>query len=144
MVTRVSYFSTLRETSEPPPKSMLYPTSSRSSPLRGSLRSEDFSSEPSTSTNISPLISTDSYAILFSSIFTMCNTTQRGQLWIVVNFPAYNPNKSALVITAVITSWHMQIMRLQVSRPYPYISIPITQLSINGPPFWRRKDPNSD
>jgi len=60
-----------------PPKSMLYLTSSRPSPLRGSLRSKDFS-ESSNSSNRSPLISANNYATFLSSTFITCNVTQRG------------------------------------------------------------------
>jgi len=58
-----------------PLNSMLYLTSSRSSPLRDSLRSGDFSSDPSSSNNKSPLISANSYADLLSSTFIMCTAT---------------------------------------------------------------------
>jgi len=76
----VSLLSTLWGTSELSSDVHLFPTSSRSSPLQGFFRSEGFSSEPSNSSNSSPLISVDSYATLFFSTFIMCDATQRGQL----------------------------------------------------------------
>jgi len=83
---------------------MLYATSSKSPPLRGSLRFEDFSFEPSSSSNRSPQISVDSYTALISFMFIMCNVTQCGQLWIVADFSACNTNKSAPLITTITTS----------------------------------------
>jgi len=84
-----------------PLKSMLFLTSSRSSPLRGFLRSEDFSSEPSSSNNRSPLILADSYATLLSFTFITCNTTQCGQLWTAADFSACSHNKPTPLITDV-------------------------------------------
>jgi len=69
---------------------------------------------------------------LISSTFITCNTTQCGQLWTAVNFPTYNPNKSASVIT-IVTSWHVQIMQLRRPRPYTSASMSIAQSSINIP-----------
>ena len=76
-----------------PLKSMQFPTSSRSSPLWGFLRSEDFNSKPSSSSNSSPLISADDYATIYSSTFIKCDTTQHGQLWVMKDFSTCNPNK---------------------------------------------------
>ena len=115
------------------PKFMLYPTFSRSSPLWGSLYSEDFSSKPSSSSNGSALIFSDSYTALLSSTFIMCNTPQCEQLWIVADFLARNPNKLAPVIAAIITSQHVQIVQLRECRPYPSASMPTAQSSINKP-----------
>ena len=111
-----------------------YSTSSRSSPLWGSSYSKDFSSEPSSSSNESPLISADSYTILFSFTFITCNITQRWHLWTEVDFPAYNPNKSATMITVVTTNRHVQIVWLQWSRPHLSVSMPTAQSSISRPP----------
>ena len=122
-----------------PLKTMLYPPSSKSSPIRGPLCSEDFSSKPSSSSNKSFLISTDSYTILFSSTFIMCNATQCRHLWTVMNFHACNPNKPTQLITAVTTSRHAQIVQLRRSRPYLSASIPTFQSSISRHPPPTRK-----
>jgi len=105
-----------------PPKCMLLPTSSRSSPLRGFLRSE-----LSSSSNSLLSIFADSYTILFSSTFITRNATQRVQLWTVADFPTCNPNRPILLIATVTTSGHMQIVQLRRSRPYPSASMPTTQ-----------------
>ena len=85
-----------------PPQSMSYSTSSKSSLFHGSLSSEVFNCEPSSSSNKSLLISTDSYTVILSSMFITRNTTQYGQLWTVANFLACNPNKPAPLIAVVL------------------------------------------
>ena len=73
---RISRPPTFEVHQSSPPKSILFPTSSRSSPLWGFLRSEDFISEPNNSNNSSPSIPTDGYATLFFSTFITCNATK--------------------------------------------------------------------
>jgi len=107
---------------------MLYPIFSKSSSLRDSLRSEDFSSEPSSSSNKSPPMFVDSYTVLLSSMFIMCNT-QRKQLWTMVDFPECNPNKATSVITSITINRHVKIVWWQGSRRYPSASMLIAQSS---------------
>ena len=126
-------FQPSKKYQSPPPKSTLYLTSSRSSLLRGSLCSKDFSFKPSSSSNRSPLISTDNYTTLFFSTFITCNATMLKKLWTVVNFPVCSFNKPAPVITVVTINRHVQIMRLRGSHPYQSASMPIAQSSINRP-----------
>jgi len=95
-----------------PPEFMLFPISCRSPLLWGFLRSENFSSELSSSSNNSPSISADKCATLFSSMFTW-DATQCGQLWTMADFPACNPYKPAPLIAVVTTSRYVQIVQLQ-------------------------------
>jgi len=126
-------FQLFKKHQSSPPKSMLYPTSSKSSLIWYSLRSKNFSSEPSNPSNRSPLISADSYTTLSSSTFITCNTPQ-GQLWINADFHACNPNEPASMITTVTTNRYVKIVWLRGSRPYPFASTPTAQSSINRPP----------
>ena len=109
IATRVPHISTLREHHSSPLKYMLHLISSRSSPFRGSIRSQDFSSEPTSSSKGSLMISADSYAAL-SFKFITCNTPKRGQLWMVAYLHTCNPNKQAPVITIVTRNRHVKIM----------------------------------
>ena len=118
---------------------MPYPTSSIPYLLWGFLPSKDFIFEPSSSSNRSPIISTDSYATLLSFMFIACNATQRWQLWTVTDFLACNPKKPAPLIAIVTIILHVKIMPLLRSRLYPFASIPIAQSSINKPSSLIRK-----
>ena len=112
-------------------KSILYLTCSRSFSPRNSLHYESFSSESSNSSNRSPLISADSYAVSPSFTFVTCNT-QRGQLWIVADLFTCNPNKSVVII-AVNNKSTVVIVWWRESRRYPFASMPIAQSSISRP-----------
>ena len=94
MTTCVPHLPTLWGTSKLSFEVHIIPDLLQSSLLRSFLHSEDFNSEPSSSSNSSPSMSADSYVTLFSSTFITCDTTQRGQLWRVADFPACNPYKS--------------------------------------------------
>jgi len=132
MATRVSHLPTLRDTSELPSEVYVIPTFSRS-PLWGSLRFEDFDSEPSSSSKRLLMLSVDSYAALFPFTFITCNTIQHEELWTVIDFFTCNPNKLAPEITTVITNQYVQIVWLWESRSYLYASMPTAQSSINRP-----------
>ena len=105
-------------------------------PPQNHLHSEDFSSEPSSPSNRSPLISSDGYATLLVFTFIMYNATQRGQLWTVADFPA-----------AIPTNQHRWSQPLQCIKhaimkilPIPVCLIPTTQSSISRPPLQQRKE----
>ena len=109
---------------------------------QSSLRSGDFSHEPSNSSNRSSLIFVDNFATKSSSIFKMCNAPKRRQLHIfytVANFPACNLNKPVLVITAVTINRHVQNHVVTRITRIPSACKHTDQSSINRPsPLMRR------
>jgi len=152
MATRAFHLPILWGISGLPLKSMLLPTSSRSSLLWGLLRSKDLKSKPNSSSNRSSLILADSYATLLSFTFMMCNATQRGQLWIVADFPVCNTNKLAPYDR---NFYNVQNMQSRRSRPLLSSSMPTTQSTTNKPHLTKKgnlfgiqplipKEPNTD
>ena len=127
-----------------PPKSMIFLTSFRSSPLQGFFYFEDFNSEPSSSSNSSPSLSTDGYAIIYSFTFITCDTTQHGQLWTVKYFSVCDPNKPAPLIVVNTTRRHVQIVHLWRSRPHFYsIEYKWASFSNEDGDCWTFNHPNS-
>jgi len=133
IVTHVPHLPTLQITIELSSKVHVIPDLLKIFSSQGSLFSDDFSSESSSSSNRSPLISADSYAVLFSSIFLTYNIPQRWQLWIMVYFSACYSYKVAPLIVAFTTSRHVQIVQLQRSHMYLSTSMPTAQSNISRP-----------
>jgi len=76
----------------------------RSLPFWGLSCPEGPSSKPVAPTNISSMISADTYATLHSLTFITCNVFQCGQLWTVTDFLACNPSRPTPMTTAVTTN----------------------------------------
>ena len=98
----VSFTLQLSEVHQSSPlKLMLFSTSSRSSLLRGFLHSKDSSSEPSSFSIGSSLISADCYTTLSAFRFITYNTPKHEQLYRMMNFLACNPNNQVPLIMVI-------------------------------------------